>query len=192
MEIQTRVAPSELRLRDDLEEVYALFRFLGFGFRLAMSNVGWYVAQKFVILVPDPIGFAPWRVLPDPGEPCDICQHTSSQPLVAGLSVAPRNRDDVGDGVPTDQLSHNHCECTDSHCNSHMVRPFVPSPITCPSAAEAAQRLRRDEEALDAPEELRQPVAGVGRAGPREARYVISLDSLFDFVLFVVFFFNPL
>ena len=55
MEIQTRVAPAELWLRDDLENIYALlFRFLGFGFRLAMSNVGWHVTQKFVILVPDP------------------------------------------------------------------------------------------------------------------------------------------
>ena len=36
------VAPSEIWCRDDLEEVYALlFRFLGYGFRLAMSNVGW-------------------------------------------------------------------------------------------------------------------------------------------------------
>ena len=52
-------------LRDDLEEVYALlFRFLGFGFRLAMSSVDWHVTQKFDILVPDPIGFAPWPVLP--------------------------------------------------------------------------------------------------------------------------------
>ena len=60
MEIQTRVAPAELWLRDDLENIYALlFRFLGFGFRLAMSNVGWHVTQKFVILVPDPIAFAP-------------------------------------------------------------------------------------------------------------------------------------
>ena len=34
-------------LRDVLEEVYALlFRFLGFGFRLAMSNVGWLATQK--------------------------------------------------------------------------------------------------------------------------------------------------
>ena len=67
MEIQRRLAPAELWLRDDLEEVYALLsRFLGFGFRLAMSNVGWHVTQKFVILVPDPIGFAPWLVLLDP------------------------------------------------------------------------------------------------------------------------------
>ena len=63
----------------------------------------------------------------------------------------------MGDGVLTDQLSHNHCHCTDSHWNSHIVLrvfslPFVPSPITSPSAAEAAKRLRRDEEVLDAPE----------------------------------------
>ena len=71
MEIQTCVAPAELWLRDDLEEVYGLlFRFFG---------------QKFVIVVPDPIGFAPWRVLLDPGELCDICQHTSPQQLFAGL-----------------------------------------------------------------------------------------------------------
>ena len=51
-----------VRLRDDVDEVYALlFRFFGYGFRLAMSNVGWLVTQKFVILVPDPIGFAPRR-----------------------------------------------------------------------------------------------------------------------------------
>ena len=52
MEIQTSVAPSETWLRDDLQVVYALlFRFFGYGFRLAMSNVGWLVTQKFVILV---------------------------------------------------------------------------------------------------------------------------------------------
>ena len=63
MEIPTSVVASELWLRDDLEEVYALlFRFLGFGFRLAMSNVGWLVTQKFVILVPDPIAFAPRQI----------------------------------------------------------------------------------------------------------------------------------
>ena len=46
MAIQTRVAPAELWLRDDLENIYALlFRFLGFGFRLAMSNVGWHVTR---------------------------------------------------------------------------------------------------------------------------------------------------
>ena len=47
MEIQTRVAPAELWLRDNLEEVYALlFWFLGFGFRLALSNVGWHAEVR--------------------------------------------------------------------------------------------------------------------------------------------------
>ena len=41
-----------------------LFRFLGYGFRLAMCSVNWVEAREFVILVPDPIAFAPW-----PGEP---------------------------------------------------------------------------------------------------------------------------
>ena len=73
MEIPTSVVASELWLRDDLEGVYALlFRFLGFGFRLAMRNVGWLVTQKFVIMVPDPIAFAPRPALLDPGEPGDI------------------------------------------------------------------------------------------------------------------------
>ena len=59
-EIPTSVVASELWLRDDLEEVHALLlRFLGYGFRLAMSNVGWLVTWKFVILVPDPIGVSP-------------------------------------------------------------------------------------------------------------------------------------
>ena len=70
---------SELRLRDD--GVYALlFRFLGFGFRLAMSNVGWLVTQKFVSLVPDPIAFAPRPALLDPG---DLA--TSVNTLLSGL-----------------------------------------------------------------------------------------------------------
>ena len=47
--------------------------------------------------------------------------NTPSRPPIAGLSVAPWNKDDMGDGVPRDQLSHNHCDCTDSHCNSHIV-----------------------------------------------------------------------
>ena len=60
MEIPTSVVASELGLRDNLEEVYAvLFRFFGYGFRLVMSNVDWLVTQKFVILVPDPIGVSP-------------------------------------------------------------------------------------------------------------------------------------
>ena len=38
-----------------------LFRFLGYGFRLAMCSVNWMEAREFAILVPDPIAFAPRR-----------------------------------------------------------------------------------------------------------------------------------
>ena len=41
----------------------------------------------------------------------------------------------MGDGVHTDQRSHNHCDCTDGHCSSHNVAScvfvlLVPTPIT--------------------------------------------------------------
>ena len=35
------------------------------------------------------------------------------------------NKDDMGDGIPTDQLSHNHCDWTDDHCNCHIVTSCV-------------------------------------------------------------------
>ena len=85
------VPPDENWLRDDLEEVHALlFRFLGYGFQLAMSNVDWLVTQKFVILVPDPIGFAPWSVLLGPGEPCDSCAgvNVDSSPRCGGFLLS--------------------------------------------------------------------------------------------------------
>ena len=40
-----------------------LFRFLGYGFRLAMCSVNWMEAREFAILVPDPIAFAPGQAL---------------------------------------------------------------------------------------------------------------------------------
>ena len=82
-----------------------LFRYVGIGTRLVRTSMGWLTVREFVILVPDPIAFAP-----GPGEPCDICHHTSSRPPFAGLLVTPRNKDDMGDGVPTDQLSNSHCK----------------------------------------------------------------------------------
>ena len=88
---QACVAPSEIWFRDDLEEVYALlFGFLGYGFRLAMSNVDWHVTQKLVILVPDPIGFAPCLVLLDPGEPRDSCAgvDVDSSPRCGGFLMS--------------------------------------------------------------------------------------------------------
>ena len=79
------------------------------------------MTQKFVILVPDPIVYAPWSVLLD----CTTCFVSLVNTPFAGLFVIPRNKDDMGDGVPMDQLSHNHCDCTDSHCRSHIVAPCV-------------------------------------------------------------------
>ena len=77
----------------------------GFGFRLAMSNVGLLVTQKFVILVPDPIAVAPRPALLDPGEPCDICQYTSFRPRVCSCVTLPsqvhRRQKQLSDFVST-------------------------------------------------------------------------------------------
>ena len=62
-----------------------------------------------------------------------------------------------------------------------VVFPLVPSLITSPSAAEAARggeqegRLRLDEEVLDAPEELRQPVVGMGGTQEEQGREWLAL-----------------
>ena len=65
-------------MRDALEGInMLLFRFVGNGFQLALWSVGRLATQKFFVLVPDPIVFAPWSVLLDRGEPCDSCQDTS-------------------------------------------------------------------------------------------------------------------
>ena len=69
----------------------------------------------------------------------------------------------------------------DSSPRCGVVFPCVPSPITSPSAAEAARggeregRLRLDEEVLDAPEELRQPVVGVGGAQEQQGQERLAL-----------------
>ena len=89
MEMQTSVAPSEIWLRDDLENIYApLFGFLGYGFRLAMRSM----MQKFVILVPDPIVFAPFVFAPWSvhGKLCVTCQHTSHDVSLPGRAAKDR------------------------------------------------------------------------------------------------------
>ena len=70
-----RLSPESMR--DGLENIYMLlFRFLGIGVRLVLCNVSWLPTRESVVLVPDPIGFAPWPVLFDRDEPCDSCQDT--------------------------------------------------------------------------------------------------------------------
>ena len=120
---RSTVARADIRLRDDLQNIYALlFMFLGYGFSLAMCNVGWLDTQQFVILVPDPIIFAPWSVLLNRGEPChSLVSKTQHKLPIRGMG----------------------CGGGDFPC--------VPCPITSRSAEEAAQRLRQGEEVLDAP-----------------------------------------
>ena len=36
-----------------------LFQYVGIGTRLALTSMGWLTVREFVILVPDPIAFAP-------------------------------------------------------------------------------------------------------------------------------------
>ena len=65
---------------DDLENIYMLlFRFVGNGFQLALCCVSWLAICESVVLVPNPIVFAPWSVLLDRGEPCDSFQDTPDE-----------------------------------------------------------------------------------------------------------------
>ena len=67
-------------MRDDPENIYMLlFRFVGKGFQLALCNVSWLATQESVVLVHDPIVFAPWSVFLDRGEHCDSCQGISDE-----------------------------------------------------------------------------------------------------------------
>ena len=51
-------------MRDDLENIYTLlFMYVGNGTQLALCNVSWVATREFVVLVPDPVVFAPWSVL---------------------------------------------------------------------------------------------------------------------------------
>ena len=76
-------------MRDDLENIHMLlFRFVGNSFQLALCNVSWLATCEFVVLVPDPLVFAPWSVLFGRGEPRDSCQDTAH--VVVSCSSCPR------------------------------------------------------------------------------------------------------
>ena len=72
----------------------------------------------------------------------------------------------------------------DSSPRCGVVFPFVPSPITSPSATEEARggeregRLRLEEEVLDAPEKLRQPVVGVRGVQEEQGQERLALCTL--------------
>ena len=84
----------------------------------------------------------------------------------------------------------------DSSPRCGVVFPFVPSPVTSPSAAEAARggeqegRLRLDEEVLDANEELRQPVVGVGGTEEEQDQERLDLCTPWHTLLCRVFFYR--
>ena len=73
-------------MREDLENIYMLL----YGFQLAPCSVGWVATQKSIVLVPDPIVFAPWSVLVDRGEPCDSRHDTPHETTLPGTGT--RNR----------------------------------------------------------------------------------------------------
>ena len=90
-----------------------------------------------------------------------MAQRRPGEHLCPALPV-PRVRLSAGDeqrGLARD------AEVRHSGARSHRLR----------AAAEAAQRLRRDEEVLDAPEELRQPVVGVGGAQEEQGQERLAL-----------------
>ena len=150
MEIQTRV---ELWLRDDLENIYALlFRFLGFSFRLAMSNVGWHVTKKFVILVPDPIAFAPWPVL--------------------------LNKDDMGDSTTTATVLT--ATATVTLCFVCVCASFCPisnhKSTSGRSSSATSSRRRSTGRSRRVAAASRRSGRSARRAGAREARFVHVVD----------------
>ena len=63
----------------------------------------------------------------------------------------------MGDGVPTDQLSHNHCDCGDSHCRSHIV-------ASCVSLCFSSQPLSQDDGGGCLPQCLRPQAVRHGQA----------------------------
>ena len=118
----------------------------------------------------------------------------ATRPPFAGLYVIPRNKDDMGDGVPTDQLSHNHC--TDSHCSSHIVAScvfmlLVPTTITrrrrwrVPSAMSTTSQAVRQGQALcqDTPHNVSLPVQA---AEDRQERRVPATERRPDSVCIVL------
>ena len=110
------VGPAEIWLRDDLENIHMLlFRFLGNGFRLALCNVDDAEARHSGARshrLRAVVGAARLH-----GKLCEnsLKTHLPGLPLRGFLWYTFRNKDDMDDGVPTDQRSHNHCDCSDSH-----------------------------------------------------------------------------
>ena len=70
------------------------FRHVGIGTRLAVTSMDWLTTREFVILVPDPIAFAPQQALI----------------TVVLQDTPPPVTDCADDGVVTNELEYNHCD----------------------------------------------------------------------------------
>ena len=129
METQTSVAPSETWLRDDLgEHLRAALQVprerhaVGDEQRGLVDDAGVRNSGARSHRLRAVVGAARLH-----GQLCEnsLKAHLHGFPLRGFSWYTMRNKDDLGDGVPTDQLSHNRCESTDSHCSSHIVASCV-------------------------------------------------------------------
>ena len=160
MEIQTRVAPAEMWLRDDLKNIYALL------FLLAMSNVGWHVTQKFVILVPDQASLV-----------------TSVNTLLSGLSLRGFLSHQGTKTTWAMAFPRINCRTTTATVQSFAcLHGFFLSHLLSPvhRRQKQPQRLRRDARSSGRSQRVaaasRRSERSARRAGPREARFVHFVD----------------
>ena len=143
-------------MRDDPENIHMLlFQFVGNGCPLALCNVSKLATQKFVVLVPDQFGFAPWSVL---------LNRTASfvSPVHTHLTTLPSQGGQLRTGKSdVYQLPSSRC------C---VVLPSVPCPITSPSAGRARRSTSTQTKRYWTLPESCGSLSS--RAGPGVARFV--------------------
>ena len=124
---------------------------------------------------------APWPVLLDPGEPCDICQYTSFRRLFAGLFVTPRNKDDMGDSTTTATVLTATATvtlcflCFVCVCASFCPISYHKSTGGRSSSATSSRR-RSTGRSRRVAAASRRSGRSARRAGAREARFVHVVD----------------
>ena len=77
-----------------------LFRYVGNGTRLALTNMDWLNTQKAVILVPDPIAFAPGQALKLSSYKTHRHQFPFARAFL-GQALCHLSRQDTSRGVPS-------------------------------------------------------------------------------------------
>ena len=134
----------------------------GNGFQLALCNIGRLTTQKFVILVPDPIIFAPWSVLLEGGEPCVTAVKSPHVVVLCFLGPTP-NHKSTRRAISSRQRS-TECSRRWSGKTARRAEPRNTRPTTTPSSCGATTM-----------------------AGPREARFMAPTKQSFDVVSKCVF-----